>query len=160
MPIFAIFILFPLAEIIVFVAVSSKIGLLTAFILSLFTAILGGSLVKYQGLQTMLSAHKTFLRGELPSRELFDGLCIVAAGALLITPGFISDTFGFALLIPQIRQMILEKAIQSGKFKVTGFNAEFTEFHDIKSKTRPNDPEIIEAEFIEAEYERTDEDKK
>lgn len=144
---FGIFVLIPLAEIMVFIAVSKQIGLLTTFMLTLFTAILGGSLVKYQGFQTILSAQNTLREGGLPSDELFNGLCLVAAGALLLTPGFISDTLGFLLLLPPVRIKLQDALAKSGNFSSMSFNTEYTEFHDAKAYHRPQDPDIIEAEF-------------
>ena len=147
MPFFVIFIVIPFSELMVFMSVSDKIGLGTALLLSLFTAILGGAIVKYQGIKTMGSANDAMRRGELPSKELFDGLCIVAAGATLITPGFITDILGFALLIPAFRSTLRQKLVQSGKFQTTGFSAEYREFHDANDNYRNADPTIIEAEY-------------
>jgi len=149
MPFFLIFILVPLAEIIVFMNVSDVIGLGTALIMALLTAILGGSIVRHQGIQTIMSAQNNLQRGALPSRELFDGLCLVAAGATLITPGFITDAVGFALLIPPLRELLRQKLIRSGKFKMSGFNAGHNgSFNDPHSKPHNyHDPNVIDAEY-------------
>ncbi len=144
MPFFIIFILIPISELFVFMSVSEEIGLGMALLMCLFSAILGGAIVKYQGLMTMSSAHESMRRGALPSKELFDGLCIVAAGATLITPGFITDALGFALLVPMFRDAIRNKLVQSGKFQTTGFGTEYSEFQD---PHRQADPTIIEAEY-------------
>jgi len=148
MPFFILFIMIPLAEIIVFMNVSDVIGLGTALIMALLTAILGGTIVRYQGIQTIMAAQGNMRRGILPSRELFDGLCLVAAGATLITPGFITDALGFALLIPALRGLLLQKLIRSGKFEMSGFS---TEQHN----SPYNDPSVIDAE-----YETLDEENK
>ena len=124
MPFFLIFILIPLAEIIVFMSVSDHIGLGTALLMALFTAIIGGMIVKYQGIQTMMAAQKTLKSGGMPAKELFDGLCLVAAGATLITPGFITDALGFSLLIPAVRNAIRTKLSENGRFKAAGFHTE------------------------------------
>ena len=144
MPFFIIFLLIPISELLVFVSVSDKIGLGTALLMSLFTAILGGAIVKYQGIVTISSAHESMSRGVLPSKELFDGLCIVAAGATLITPGFLTDAIGFALLIPAFRDMVRNKLVQSGKFQTASFGTEYADFQDPR---QPADPTIIEAEY-------------
>jgi UPF0716 protein FxsA len=143
MPFFLIFIIIPLAEIIVFMNVSDVIGLGTALIMALMTAILGGAIVRYQGIHTLMAAQVNMRRGILPSRELFDGLCLVAAGAMLITPGFITDTIGFTLLIPPLRELLRQKLLRSGRFEMSGFQ-----------NNEPNgaphhyqDPNIIEAEY-------------
>lgn len=147
MPFFIIFVLIPLCEIFFFMLVSEQIGLGTSLLLALFTAILGGFLVKYQGIQTILSAQESLRNGGLPSKQLFDGLCIVAAGATLITPGFITDTIGFALLVPAVRDFLRVKLDQSAKFSTMGFNAEFSEFHETKEYHRPQDPHVIDVEY-------------
>lgn len=147
MPFFIIFVLIPLAEILVFVKMSSLIGLGTSLLIALGTAILGGALVRYQGLQTMMNAQNSLNKGQIPSKDLFDGLCIVAAGATLITPGFITDFIGFSLLVPKIRDILREKLKNSARFTIGGFNAEYTEFHDNKNYHRPHDPSVIDVEY-------------
>lgn len=144
---FGIFVLIPLAEIMVFIAVSKQIGFFMAFLLTLLAAILGGSLIKYQGMQTMLSAQSVMRDGRLPSDDLFDALCVVVAGLLLLTPGFISDGLGVLLLLPPVRAHIRNTLAKSGNFSSMSFNAEYAEFHDAKAYHRPQDPDIIEAEF-------------
>lgn len=155
MPFFIIFVLIPLAELTVFMAVSEEIGLGTALLMALFTAILGGFIVKYQGVQTMMNAQTSLRGGQIPSKELFDGLCLVAAGATLITPGFITDAIGFALLVPPLRDKIRQKLAESGRFQASGFNTDYTEFHDMKQHHHPQDPNVIDAE-----YETIDEQEK
>ena len=147
MPFFVLFILIPISELMVFVSVSDEIGLGTALLISLLTAIIGGAIVKYQGIQTMSAANQSLQKGHVPSKEMFDGFCLIAAGATLITPGFITDALGCALLIPAFRNLLRNKMVQSGKFQATGFSAEYGEFHDGNPHARPADPTIIEAEY-------------
>jgi len=106
MPFLIIFIIIPFAEIMVFFAVGEHIGFFTALMLAFLTAILGGIIVKYQGLKTILSVRGSLGKGKLPAGALFDGLCLVAAAAMLITPGFITDILGFSLLIPPVRAVL------------------------------------------------------
>lgn len=117
MPFFVIFILIPLAEVLVFMRVSDVIGLGTALFMALFTAIVGGAVVRHQGIQTLTKAQKNMHSGQLPSQELFDGLCIVAAGATLITPGFITDALGCALLIPAFRNILRKNLSKHARFQ-------------------------------------------
>tara|TARA_R110002072_G_scaffold87144_4_gene196850 strand:+ start:134 stop:622 length:489 start_codon:yes stop_codon:yes gene_type:complete len=145
MPFFLLFVLIPIAELLVFMNVSDKIGLGTALIMALFTAILGGSIVKYQGIQTMMNAQASLRQGGIPSKELFDGLCLVAAGALLITPGFITDSIGFSLLIPKLRDILREKLSKHTKFQATSFSQ--SEYYGAGSQQPPSDPNIIDVEF-------------
>lgn len=159
MPFLILFVLIPLCEIFVFISVSDHIGLGTSLLLALFTAILGGFLVKYQGVQTLMSAQDSLRSGGLPSKQLFDGLCIVAAGATLITPGFITDAIGFALLVPAFRDFLREKVGKSARFSTMEFNSEYSEFHEAKDYHRPQDPDVIDAEFETVEVDRQDKDK-
>lgn len=147
MPFLIIFVLIPLAEIMVFINVSDKIGLGTALLIALLTAILGGIVVRYQGVKTIITAQQSMEGGKIPSKEIFDGLCLIAAGATLITPGFITDIIGFSLLVPAIRDFMRKKLSESAKFQATGFNAEYTESHDTKNYNKPQDPDVIDVEY-------------
>ena len=66
---------------------------------NVLTAIIGTSLMRAQGLQTLAKAQSQMDQGEMPIGALFDGICILVAGVLLLTPGFVTDTFGFLLLV-------------------------------------------------------------
>ena len=155
MPFFLLFVFIPLAEIFVFMKMSGLIGLGTSLIIALFTAILGGAIVKYQGLQTMIRAQESMKNAHIPSKELFDGLCLVAAGATLITPGFITDALGFLLLVPPFRDLLRQRLARSNAFNATYFNTDYTEFHDNKRHHKPHDPDVIDVE-----YETVDESKR
>ena len=106
MPFLVIFIVIPFTELALFASVSEHIGIWTTLFLAFLTAILGGSIVKYQGFQTLFSMRESMDQGQMPVDEIFDGFCLVAAGALLITPGFLTDTIGFALLVPPARKAL------------------------------------------------------
>lgn len=86
--------------------VGGELGLTTTLLLCLVTALIGGFIVKKQGLDTLMRGQNAMRDGVLPIEELFDGFCIVIAGSMLFTPGFFTDTLGFALLVPQIRQIL------------------------------------------------------
>jgi len=148
MPFFLIFVLIPFTEIFVFMTVGVKIGLLNTLLLALFTAVLGGGIARHQGLETLFKAQKSMRAGSMPTKELFDGLCLVAAGALLITPGFVTDTIGFLLLIPPVRDALRVKvgehlqtsgADMSGAYTSRGYSSH-QEFHI-------HDPSAIEGEY-------------
>ena len=103
---FLIFVLVPILEIVIFIQIGNIIGLLTTVGIVFLTAIIGTILIRHQGLATLKKAQASLLISVLPIDEVFDGLCIVVSGALLLTPGFFTDFFGFFLLIPQIREII------------------------------------------------------
>ncbi len=106
MPFFALFVLFPLLELWVFVEACGEIGFFTALMLLILAGVVGGGLVRYQGFQTILAMHDAMDRGRLPLDTLFDGFCVVAAGILLIFPGFLSDIMAILLLMPRMRGLL------------------------------------------------------
>ena len=150
MPFFILFVVIPLLELAIFAAVSEHIGVLTALVFALLTAMIGGNLVRLQGMQTVMSLRNSVDRGQLPMSELFDGFCLVAAGALLITPGFLTDTIGFALLVPAFRKF-LRHVIKNH----TSWASQAGSFDAGYSRRSHYDPDIIEGE-----YENLDDDDK
>ncbi len=104
----AAFIGVPLVEIAVFVQVGGWIGLWPTLALVVLTAVLGAWQLRAQGLATLLRARDQVERGALPARELFDGACLLVAGALLLTPGFVTDAVGFLLFLPPVRDILRE----------------------------------------------------
>jgi len=103
---FIIFLTIPFIEISLFIIIGGQIGLLPTLLLTVFTAILGSTLLRTQGISTLFSARKHLENGELPVRDLFDGFCLVVAGVSLITPGFFTDGIGFLLLLPFFRNWL------------------------------------------------------
>lgn len=103
---FALFVGVPLLEIAVFVAVGGQIGLWPTLGAVVATALAGSVLLRVQGLSTLYRAREHMERGELPVRELFDGVCLVFAGALLLTPGFVTDGVGLLLFLSPFRAAI------------------------------------------------------
>ncbi len=102
----AAFIGVPLVEIAVFIQVGGWIGLGPTLALVVVTAVLGTWQLRAQGLATLLRARDQVERGALPARELFDGACLLVAGALLLTPGFMTDAVGFLLFLPPVREKL------------------------------------------------------
>lgn len=101
-----LFTLLPLAELFILLKVGAAIGLLNTIILVIGTATLGAYLAKRQGLETLNRIRQQLENGALPAEELIDGLLILIAAVVLITPGLLTDTFGFLLLIPQTRRWL------------------------------------------------------
>lgn len=127
----AIFVAMPIIEIAVFIQAGELIGLWPTIGVVVLTAIIGTSLMRAQGLQTLAKAQSQMDQGEMPIGAMFDGICILVAGVLLLTPGFVTDTFGFLLLVPPLRQLIgakvIMKLVQSGNIRTSfgggGFGA-------------------------------------
>ncbi len=105
--IFLLFLVVPLLELYVLIEVGAGIGGFTTIMLCLFTAALGGLLVRFQGLQTLFDAQRQLARGQLPADAGVHGILIAAAGVLLFLPGFVTDGIGFLLLIPLVRRLII-----------------------------------------------------
>lgn len=118
---FAAFLLVPLIEIGLFIQVGGWIGLWPTLGIVVLTAILGTMLVRSQGLMAMNNLRGSFSRLEDPSESLAHGAMILFAGALLLTPGFFTDAFGFALLAPPVRMVLinyLKRRIEIQRFEM------------------------------------------
>ncbi|MGB0749922.1 MAG: FxsA family protein [Magnetospiraceae bacterium] len=103
----ALFIGIPILEIAVFVQVGDRIGLWPTLGTVILTAVVGTALLRHQGFTVLNRARATLDRGEMPLVEVFDGLCLLVAGALLLTPGFVTDAIGFILTIPPLRTALM-----------------------------------------------------
>jgi UPF0716 protein FxsA len=101
-----IFILVPIAELYVIIKVGEAIGLIPTLILLLLDALLGSMLLRHQGRAAWVRFNRALAENRLPHKEVFDGVLIIFGGALLITPGFITDIFGLILLIPPTRAIV------------------------------------------------------
>ena len=100
------FILIPCAEMYILVRLGSALGILTTFALIFGTAIVGASLTRLEGWRTLSRIQAALAQDMMPADEMVDGVLIFAAGLVLITPGFLTDALGFALLIPTTRRLI------------------------------------------------------
>jgi UPF0716 protein FxsA len=101
-----LFILVPILELAIFIALGDKIGLAPTLGIIVLTAILGAYLTKSQGIKALNKYQQALAQGKLPHDEVMDGLMILIAGAVLLTPGFLTDAIGFSLLIPPFRRVI------------------------------------------------------
>lgn len=101
-----LFIGMPLLEIAVFIQVGGVIGVWPTIGLIVATALAGSLMLRQQGLTTLMRARTQLDRGELPAREMFDGVCLVLAGAMLLVPGFVTDALGLLLFFPPFRELL------------------------------------------------------
>ena len=101
---FLLFILIPLLEIWLFIILGGFIGVYPTLFVILLTAILGTFLVKTQGINVLKEIQSKFNELENPTEPIVHGAMILFAGALLLTPGFFTDTVGFLLLLPKVRR--------------------------------------------------------
>ncbi|WP_295799155.1 FxsA family protein [uncultured Microbulbifer sp.] len=110
-PLLILFIAMPILEMWVLISVGKEIGALPTIGLVLLTAVVGLALLRRQGISTVMRAQQKMQTGEIPAREMAEGIFLAVGGALLLTPGFITDAIGFACLIPGLRQLILGKLL-------------------------------------------------
>ncbi|MBB4005108.1 MAG: FxsA family protein [Aurantimonas endophytica] len=96
----------PILEIAVFILVGNLIGLWPTLGLVVVTAIFGTLLLRRQGLDTLARIQAETRAGRVPARELVNGVMIAIAGVLLLTPGLVTDTLGFLLFVPAIRDAV------------------------------------------------------
>ncbi len=107
-----IFVGAPLAELYLMIQVGTQIGALATVGLCLFTAALGGILVRWQGLGVVLRVRALLDQGELPAVEVLEGALLLVTGVLLLLPGFITDTLGFIVLVPRVRRRLIIAFLQ------------------------------------------------
>ncbi|NEX16810.1 MAG: exlusion protein FxsA [Halochromatium sp.] len=106
-----LFVFAPLIELYFLIQVGSVIGALPTILLSILTAVIGGYLVRMQGLKVLMRVHSMLDRGETPALELLDGAVLLLCGFALMLPGFITDVVGFVLLIPPVRQALIRRYV-------------------------------------------------
>ena len=97
--------------------VAGAIGWPITIVATVVTALLGSYLFRRQGLDTWVRLNQRMQQGEMPGQEMVEGMMLLLGGALLITPGFITDTVGFALLLPGSRRWMANKVIQKGSLQ-------------------------------------------
>ena len=101
-----LFLAVPLTEIAVFVLVGSKIGVLPTIGLVILTAVAGTILLRWQGFNALARIQKELAAHRVPGKEMVQGVMILLAGFLLLTPGFVTDTLGLLLFIPPVRDAV------------------------------------------------------
>lgn len=145
-----IFIGVPILEIALFIQAGDIFGLWPTLAAIVATAVIGGALIRAQGLATIGRARNSIDRGQAPVKEVFTGICLLVAGALLMTPGFLTDSIGFLLLVPPVRrslgQWLVGKLI-SGKNARMWVNGEEVATPGQRRGTKP--PDVIDVDFTE-----------
>ena len=144
-----IFIVVPLSEMMLLFAVSDLIGAWATFGLVLTTAIIGIRVLKQQGLSTLLRVNQRLQSGELPALEIVEGMLLACAGALLLTPGFITDTIGFLLLTAPMRRSIAKRLLSSGMMKAAGFGSAGVYTHWGAADTARSGSTVVEGEYTQ-----------
>ena len=122
-----LFIITPVIEMAVLIELGKRIGTLQTIGIIIITGIIGASLAKSQGLRIYRSIRESMDHGELPHNHLIEGLLILIGGALLITPGILTDAAGFLLVIPWTRKLVreaLKKYFRGKIVKIQTYNRE------------------------------------
>ena len=116
-----LFLVIPIAELALLIEVGRHIGTLSTVALIFVTALLGSYLARQQGLSVLRNMQLEMAEGRLPAGSIVDGVLILVAGAVLITPGILTDVFGFLILIPGTRRLVkaflwkrLENSVRQG----------------------------------------------
>jgi len=152
------FIAIPLIEIAIFLHIGELIGLWWTLAAVVATALGGTAMLRNQSVAVLYRAKGRIKKGTIPLREVFDGLCLLIAGVLLLTPGFVTDIAGGLLFLPFFRtllaRMIKHHIIASGKFQEPGFGTP----RDPDTKQGSSIGKTIDGEFEEVEPESTSSD--
>jgi len=112
-----LFISIPILEMVVLIQVGGIIGAIPTVGLVVLTATLGIWLLRLEGMATLNQVQEKLGRGEIPGRELLEGIMLLIGGALLLTPGFVTDAIGFVCLLPFLRKPIAQWLINKGLMK-------------------------------------------
>ena len=111
---FLVFLLTPIVELVVIVRVAGSAGVLNTIGLLVLVSVVGAWLVRREGLGILRRAQREAAAGRIPGREMVDGLLVLGAGALMLTPGFVTDAVGLALLFPPTRAVV--RAVATRRF--------------------------------------------
>ncbi len=143
---FLIFLVVPLVEIYLLIEIGSEIGAATTIFLVVFTAILGAFLVRVQGFSTLVRVQAQLLKGQIPALAVIEGVFLFVAGALLLTPGFFTDTVGFIFLTPPLRRRIIKAILKRGL--VRGVDSVARQARSgTESTNGPRPKRVIEGEY-------------
>lgn len=134
-----LFVTVPIAEIYLMLEIGGAIGVIPTVGLVVFTAVAGAALVRAQGFSTIALVRRSLEAGEVPAAAIIEGILLLVAGALLLTPGFLTDAVGFGCLIPPLRRAFAVRFIETRLIRPAG----------------PSSPQP-RGHVIEGEFERED----
>ena len=146
---FILFITVPLIELFLFLVIGQRIGIVATFAIILLTGFLGAALAKSQGMRAYARYREAIVQGNIPHDAVLDGFLILVAGALLLTPGFLTDTIGFLLLVPRIRIFARERIENSLRDRLRFVGASQTPARP-KNSNGPVGVITVEAEVVES----------
>lgn len=149
---FLLFAILPIVEIAILINVGEQIGGWYTVGIVILTAFAGAHLVRQQGLSTLMQAQQKMQAGTMPGQEMAEGLLLVIAGVLLVTPGFITDGIGFLLSLPMTRPLIAKGLVKRLSIRMVNpsFSGDFSQ-----QQQQPHSTDQSE-DIIEGEFERKD----
>jgi len=155
-----LFITVPLVELVLLLRLGSRIGLPATIAIIFLTGALGAWLARTQGLSVLHRAQRALAEGRLPQEEVLEGILVLVAGAVLLTPGFLTDAVGFFLLIPPCRQWLRPHLTRylRGRIHVVGPGGE--PFEPRRRPEKDPDEVVIDAEVLSEEPLENDRDSR
>ncbi|MDP2380733.1 MAG: FxsA family protein [Pseudohongiella sp.] len=154
------FLVIPIAELYLLFAVADVIGGLATLLLVILTAFTGITVLRRQGLTTLRRADQRLRSGQMPGQEIVEALLLTFAGALLITPGLLTDCIGFALLTPAIRGRLATRVLAKGNGMFMGGFYSTSRSDGFSGFGRPADDtsgSVIDGEVVDRDRPRDDE---
>lgn len=157
---FVLFIIIPIIEITLLINVGQAIGAWYTLGLVLLSAFIGVNMLRQQGLATLMRARSRMDSGEIPAQEMAEGLVLAVGGALLITPGFVTDVMGFCCLIPLSRHALVKPLLhQLTVVAARQGGATFTQYSSSAQDQSFVDPSQVESPFEPDQVRRSDASK-
>jgi UPF0716 protein FxsA len=148
---FLLFTLVPLVELWLLFRIAQEISFPLTLLLVIATGVLGAALARWQGWRTMVRIQDELSANRMPADAMVDGVLILVAGLLLVTPGVLTDGVGFALLVPPLRSLVKRGA--KAWFR-RNFRVETLDVRSPFGNARPaGDDQIIDAQVIETRVE-------
>ena len=136
-----LFVFLPMVELYLLIMLGARIGPMPTIGLIVLTGIIGATLARQQGLSTLAKIQNELKQGRAPTQELVEGAMIVVGGLVLLTPGILTDIFGFAMMVPGIRRSLAKQ------FKIRipqGFSSTSNGFQAGRSNTSNKDEDVID----------------
>ncbi|GGB83349.1 membrane protein [Marinobacterium zhoushanense] len=157
---FLLFVILPIVEITLLLKVGQAIGAWYTVGLVLLSAFIGVNMLRHQGLATLSRAQQRMDRQELPGQEMVEGIVLAVGGALLVTPGFVTDVIGFSCLIPPLRQGFAR--LLMSRFTVivaSRTQSDMGEFHQRapgEQRRHGRNGDVIEGEIVDRDEDKND----
>ena len=145
-----LFVAVPVLEISLLIQVGGAIGGFNTILFVIFTAFLGAYLVRQQGFATLNKLQQETQAGRVPALQIAEGVALLFAGAVLLTPGFITDAIGFFLLIPVCRRTLI--ALLAARYSQrSGTSFSYTQYSNQDAYSQSNNSTVIEGEYRDSD---------